>query len=793
MSLKPDGERVRAYVSLLFKWRWLVLFGVLGIAALATSGARKIEFKSDYEYFFREDNPQLQAFEELQEVYAKNDTVLILLAPASGKVFTPETLAAVHAVTERAWQLPFATRVDSIGNFQYSRAQADDLIVSDLIDPESDYSPAELEELREIALKEPMLLHRLISEQAHVTAVNVRHTLPRQNADEATVVALRVRELAADIQREHPDISVYLTGNVMFSHSFFEASVQDLSTLIPVMYLVLLLTTLVFLRSFWGMLATLFVIALSVSTAMGLMGWMGLPITPPSAAAPTVIMTLAVADSIHLLVTFFQKMRQGLGKQDAMAESLRINFGPVFLTSLTTAIGLLGLNLSDVRPFNDLGNVASLGVGAAFVYSVVLLPALVALMPIRAPRTRESARVRPIQRLGDLVIRHQKPLLWASVLFVVGLGSMAFRNELNDRFIEYFDETFVFRTDTDFAMAELSGIFFLEYSLESGEPGGISNPEYLEDLDDFSEWLRIQPDVVHVYTLSDTLRRLNKNMHGDDPSWYELPGDRELAAQYLLLYEMSLPYGLDLNDQINVDKSSTRLIVTLDNVTAVRMREIQAQSEAWLEKNTPEAMRTVPASTSLMFSHISQRNIQSSILAALIAMCLIALILAIAFRSVRFGAISLIPNMIPALMAFGIWGLLDGNINVGNATVMTLSLGIIVDDTVHFLSKYLRARREDGLSPEGAVHYAFATVGPALVVTSFVLVAGFLVLSLSHFGLNAGMGLLTAIVLLVALCADLVFLPPLLMRLDKSKRFSSSPQPSASEDETLLLVGEVGP
>jgi predicted RND superfamily exporter protein len=244
---------------------------------------------------------------------------------------------------------------------------------------------------------------------------------------------------------------------------------------------------------------------------------------------------------------------------------------------------------------------------------------------------------------------------------------------------------------------------------------------------------------------------------------------------------MSLPYGLDLNDTINIEKSSTRLIVTVDNVTAVRMRELQGQSEEWLHANTPEHMWTVPASTNLMFSHISERNIKSSLIAAFIALGLIAIILMIAFRSVKFGALSILPNLAPALMAFGIWGMAVGKIDVGNAIVTTMALGIIVDDSVHFLSKYLRARREGGMSSEEAVRYAFSTVGTALVVTSFILVAGFLILSLSPFGLNAGMGVLTAIVLLVALGADLLFLPPLLMQIDKAPSLSPKSVPSHAE------------
>ncbi len=337
-SIPTNGRRVRAYIDFLFKWRWLVLIGTLGIGALAASGGRFIEFKNDYQYFFRDDNPQLRAFEDLQEIYTKNDNILIVVAPDSGKVFAPETLAAVGEITERGWQLPFATRVDSITNFQYSHAEEDDLIVDDLVDLEREYTPEQLEGLQAIALAEPLLKRRLISDKAHVTAIFVRHTLPREKSDEATKAALATRELAADIEAKYPGHSVYLTGGVMLSNSFFEASVQDLSSLVPLMYLVLLVTAVLFLRSFWGMLITMVIILLSATTAMGIAGWLGIPITPPSSSAPTVIMTLAVADSIHLLVTLFQSMRNGMNKKEAMTESLRINLGPVFLTSLTTFI-----------------------------------------------------------------------------------------------------------------------------------------------------------------------------------------------------------------------------------------------------------------------------------------------------------------------------------------------------------------------------------------------------------------------------------------------------------------------
>ncbi len=477
------------------------------------------------------------------------------------------------------------------------------------------------------------------------------------------------------------------------------------------------------------------------------------------------IMTLAVADSVHILVIMLREMRQGRGKHDALVESLRLNMQPVFLTSLTTAIGFLSMNFSDAPPFRHLGNMTATGVGLAFVHSVLFLPALMSLLPVRV-KSRGTASWAVIDRLGEFVVRRHRVLLWVSAPVVLALALWIPRNELNDQFVNYFDKTMAFRTDTDFAMDNLSGIYQIEYSLGAEDSGGISEPAYLAMLEAFTEWYRAQPGVVHVNTLSDTMKRLNKSLHGDAADWYRLPDERQLAAQYLLLYEMSLPYGLDLNNQITIDKSATRLIATLTSVTARELREMAARSEAWLRDHAPASMFTHGTSPTVMFAHISERNIKSMLRGTTVALVLISALLIVALRSLKYGAISLLPNLAPGILAFGVWGIVVGQINLGLSVVMGMTLGIVVDDTVHFLSKYLRARREHGLPAEDAVRYAFSSVGAALVVTSIILMVGFLVLAQSSFQINAGMGKLTAITIACALLADLLTLPALLVWLE---------------------------
>ncbi|NOQ76810.1 MAG: MMPL family transporter, partial [Methylococcaceae bacterium] len=196
------------------------------------------------------------------------------------------------------------------------------------------------------------------------------------------------------------------------------------------------------------------------------------------------------------------------------------------------------------------------------------------------------------------------------------------------------------------------------------------------------------------------------------------------------------------------------------------MLELEQRINQWIEQNISE-YKIELASPILMFSHIGSRNISRMVIGSLFALVLISFLLMLAFKSIKLGLISLIPNLVPAGIAFGVWGLIDGQIGLGLSVVTGLTLGIVVDDTVHFISKYRRARKEKGLSSEEAVRYAFSTVGVALWITSIVLVTGFMVLSLSHFSMNAEMGLMTAITITVALFLDLLFLPPLLMSLDK--------------------------
>ncbi|MFC1843924.1 RND family transporter [Thermodesulfobacteriota bacterium] len=749
--------------------RWWLIAATLLVSLASASGMRYLIFDNDLRAFFSEENPQLQALEELENTYNKIDNVYFTVAPKDGNIFSRETLAAIEELTEAAWQIPYSNRVDSITNFQHTRSEDDELIVEDLVSDAINLSDEAIQKIREIALSDPRLVNQQISPSGHVTGINVNILPPDNSKNAVPEIASYARNLTDSFRQKHPQIDLHLAGAIMFDNAFSQATRDDMKTLIPVMFLVLVSIIGLTLRTYTGTVATLVIILLSMVTGMGLAGWFGISLTPASGIAPTIILTLAVADSVHIMATVYQQMSLGRSKQEAVAESLRLNLQPVFLTSITTAIGFLTMNYSDAPPFRDLGNIVAMGVVAAFFYSVFFLPTILVILPIKVRKKVTAGKdlCHACNSLADFVIKWRQPIFWTMTVVIFALVSGMARLELNDNFLKYFSRKYEIRRATDFMQENLRGWDIIEYSLDSGEPGGIHKPEFLAKVEEFSQWYRKQPKVTFVSTLTDTIKILNKNMHGDDQNYFKLPESRELAAQYLLLYELSLPFGQDLNNRINVDKSAIRLIVFLKDTTAKDQREMDASARDWLKKNAPPHMFTYGSGLSIIWAHISKRNIESMLGASFGALVLISLILIMALRSFRIGIISLIPNLAPAFMAFGIWGMLVGQVGLGLSVIVSLTIGIVVDDTIHFLSKYLRARREENMDPTHAVRYAFNTVGTAMWVTTIALVAGFSVLTKSGYNINAQMGLLSAITISLALLLDFFFLPALLMILDK--------------------------
>ena len=766
------------------KWKTILLTLLFTLAC--GYGAKNLAFSTNYRVFFSQSNPELKAFESFQSTYTKNDNVLFVVKKNKpGNVFNDSDLAAIKEITERAWQIPYVIRVDSITNFQHTSAVGDDLIVEDLVEGQNK-NDVYYKSRMEIALNEPLLLNQSISKDAEITAVNAVLQFAEKDLMEVPEAINYALGIEKDIEEKFTDLEVYVSGVAALNNAFAEAGMKDAGTITPIMFLIIFIMVGLIIRAWSPTIAVLILIILSTIVGMGIGGYAGIELTPISMAAPTVILTLAVADAIHIYITLKSLMQEGMEKREAIIESLKINFLPVTITSATTIVGFLALNFSDSPPYWHLGNITAIGIGAAWFFSVTLLPVIINILPYKAKLGSEEAKDKSIMlKLANFVIgNHKKVLIGTSTVTLMIICFIPTIN-FDDQWVEYFDESVKFRTDSDFVLDNF-GVYPIEYSIPAKSEGGISEPEYLRNIEKFILYLRDIENVAHVYSISDIMKRLNKNMQGDEQSYYKIPEERDLSAQYLLLYELSLPYGLDLNDRINIDKSASRVTVTFGRLTTSELKDFLIKTDEWMGTNLPSYMQTKPTGASVMFTYITERNIDSMITGTMIAIFAIALMMVIALRSLKLGLLSLIPNGLPILTTFGAWAILVGDVGFSVATVASISLGIVVDDTVHFLSKYVRAREDRQLSVEDSIRYAFDNVGMAIVINTFILAVGFGVLTSSTFKLNVDMGLMTILAIIFAILLDFLLLPAILL-LKKDVKLSSDGSINAAQPSTSAI------
>lgn len=546
-------------------------------------------------------------------------------------------MSLIQKITVDAWQVPYSSRVDSIANYQHTEAFDDDLLVEDLLYSEYELTPERISKVKSIALSEPVLKSALVSEKGDVTVVNITVQLPEMDKTaEVEEVVSSINAMIDRYQRAYPDVTFHKAGIIAMNHAFMTAAQDDSSTLVPTMLVVILVFLTIMLRSILSVIATLIVIIGSVMATMGISGWAGMFLSTATVNVPTLIMTLAVADCVHVIATMRQSMKNGFTKVQSIERSIALNFVPILITSVTTAIGFLMMNMSDSPVLRDFGNLSALGVMVACFLSVTLLPALLKLLPIHVKMETSQDQKHVMDRLGDFVVSQRRALLPLSVAVIVVCASLIPLNKVNDESVEYFGQRNEFRQAADFMEERISGMTNISIAIKTNESQGIAAPDFLNTIGEFSSWLRDQPETDHVATLADVYKRLNKNMHGDDEAYYLLPQERELAAQYLLLYEMSLPYGLDLNNQINVDKSSIKMVLTVANLGSVELVDLENRIYQWFAEHAPQ-YQVVASSPSLMFAHIGETNMASMLSTLPITLVLISALLIFALRSVRLG------------------------------------------------------------------------------------------------------------------------------------------------------------
>ena len=441
--------------------------------------------------------------------------------------------------------------------------------------------------------------------------------------------------------------------------------------------------------------------------------------------------------------------------------------------------------MQDIPPFRDLGMFAGVGVLYAFFASLYTMPAILSVIPFKKRESKKEEikeyESKGYEGLTTFIFKYKTPLFWsANVLAILGIF-FSLQIKIDNNPVKYFAEDTDFYQATSYIDKNIIGVNAVEFQFDSGEDNGVYSPKYLKNLERFQNYIAEHSEfaVTYVSSMVDIIKRINKTMHGDDLSYYRIPDENELTAegdtinakrliaQYLLLYQMSLPQGMSLTNQIDIRNRTSRVTAFAQSISSSELLNNAVTMNAWIKTNIPEA-NAIALGVPVMFGQLMMTSIPSILMSLFVSLVLITIVLMITFKSVKIGLYSMIPNVLPIIITFGFIGALGIEVNMSVAIVGMITLGIAVDDTVHYITKYLRGLSE-GHDQFGAIQYAFRQVAAPLIFTSVILVAGFGSLTQSDFVLNSDMALYSVIVIILALFADFILLPAIILKLDSPK------------------------
>lgn len=753
----------------------LICLILLGMAA---SGLGRLTLSSDTRVFFSPEGRSLQTLTAFEQKYGQDNSVLMVVAAKDKRIADAAFFNALAELTAEAWKLPYSTRVSSLTNFPNVTSDADSFNVEELVSDPDSLTDVQAGDVLKTALDDKLLVNRLIAADGRAAGILVNFKLPQEASPEVRAIISTTRQLAKDFSTTHPDLEVRLTGNVVLMGTFAEAALSDVIWLIPASLIVTSIVMILFVRAILPSLAILSLLGLSSAAAMGLAGWYGHAVNTATVACPVIIMTVNLAAAVRIVTTALGALGRGLDQRSAISEAIGMNLWPVLLTNATTMVGFLSMNLADAPPLREQGNLVALGIVISFIFTFTWLPAMLMLMKLR-PAVQRSQAV--MVSLGHFVNRYYKLLFVLCAFIVVACGLWLDRIRLDDDFARYFDQRFEYRRDSDFAEQHLTGLNTIEFDVGAGQENGVYDPAYQRHLAAFTTWLREQPNVVSVLSISDITKRIDKAMRSGMRSGTSqastkagaIPDDAERIAQYFLLYELSLPYGASLNDQVSVSRSSSRVTAVLRHVTSSDIRALNDKATAWLDQNVPTEMQTRGISLNVLFAELSGVNIRSMILSTIVSILIIAVVVGLALRSPVYGALSILLNILPSVVGFGLWGLLYQQIGLAASVVTAMTIGLVVDDTIYFLIMY-QAARHKGMSAEEAINHVFATVGVAMLVITASLTIGFGTLVFSGFEVNRSLGAMTAVVIMSNLFIDWLMLPPLMRIMDRPRSSAKS-------------------
>jgi predicted RND superfamily exporter protein len=786
-------------------WWWIA--GCSALTAALGSLLPGIRFDNSLESFLRSGDPSMERYDVFRAQFGRDERIVIGLAAPD--VFAPELLERLrrlHEDIER--EVPYVEDVLSLVNVRLTRGLEDELVVESLRDHWT-RKPEELARLREFVLATPLYRNLLVSEDADFTTIVIQPFTYSTKAeagdplggfgDEADAGAAsegpaylteaEARELVAALEQvvarhrssEHP---LWMVGGPVMGVRTNQMLGRDIQRFVLASIAAIAVLLALLFRRISGVVLPLTVVLASLASCLGLLVVLDIPLSLTLGTLPAFLLAVGICDAVHLLVIVYRELAAGRPKPDSIAFALGHSGLAIVMTSLTTAGGLVSFVFAELQHIHDLGIVAPIGVLLALAYSLTLLPALLAVVPLEA-RARAQGRHggratdRVLTRLGDFATGHPGWVLAGTgVLLVLG-GLGVARVRLAHDSLQWFPETDPLRIASERIDAELEGVTTLEFIVDTGRENGLHEPAVLEQLSRAAQWARDRKGAIPVsssISIVDVVKETNRALHENRADHYAIPASRALVAQELLLFEQS---GSDDVEEVTDSRFQVaRLTLRTPWVDAIAyppfIEGISARFREILDSDATFYVTGVAELLGRAFHAMVVTLARSYAVALLVITPLMVFLIGKLGR----GLVAMIPNLIPVFLTVGLMGWLDIPMDGATLLVGAIVLGVAVDDTIHFMHKFGRYLEDTG-DPRRAVHETLMTTGSALLFTSLVLAAGFGTIALGYMKAVVWFGLLACFATLLAFVADIVLAPALMMlftgRAGRSKERTSLP------------------
>ena len=754
---------MKQYIGFLQKFKWIIAFAIPLMVVLLAVNLKHLEIDGSYRIWFEKDSKSLTDYDAFRSEFSNDDVLTIIIKDDEG-IFHQKALGTIHRITEALWEMNHIERVDSITNYQYIYTKPehpDDILVDDFIEDLETLSPEFLAKRAEIAVNDTSVVNAFISKDAKTTMIVAR--LDADVNEDALLIAEVMKDLRAIIEKEEKitGYKYWLNGGPPMTETFIQIAGNDAMTFTPLVLLVAMVLLYLLFRRVSGSLIPILVVLFTFLTVLAVQVILGYKLNNFTANIPVFIVAIGVADAVHIYSIWLMKRREGAETQEAVEHSLNKNFLPILLTSLTTMVGFSTLILSKVVPIATLGIATASGAMVAFILSIVWMPSVLLLLK-KEIKKGESKKELDIKSFGygDFIVRNDKKIILISAVIMLIIGAGLFNTKVDSNTIRYFDKDVEIRKATEFNMDNLTGPLSYIFIIDSGKTDGIKEPEFLRTIERFyvEYQAKFPIDVRHMASVLETIKRYNKILNHQDT----IPESRELVAQYLLLYTSSLDQGLEITDKIDFDQRKMRISVSTNVVdTSVDLMMIHWAQEWW--SKTPYVMTST--GQTVMYTFMQKDVTDTLIYSLTLTLIIVSLMMLFIFKRVKILWILLLPNILPVVLVLGVIGWLGLTIDLGVAISGAIIIGVAVDDTIHFLTKYFEARKR-GLSMSDTLDEVLHYAGKAIFFTTVVLSLAFSVFAFSTFAPNQNFGIVTATALVIALVTDLFLLPALLSVFD---------------------------